>query len=720
MKKAVVMCLLIMMVITIIVPAPVFAQYDKELENAIKVAKAKFDIPKIYDNFNYNISKQNSKTVFDLMWNDSKNRLGNISVSIDSSGKVTNYYSYKNQNPRSQKKLPAISKSDALKIASNFIRKVNPDMWSKIQYQENNRSFILGDNAYNFSYIRVEKKIPFPGNTVSVSVNGMTKEIQSFNCNWNEDVSFPDDKGAMTLENAQKTYMEKLGLKLVYKLAFEQDKTKPYLVYSNVYFNRYIDAVSGEVYSSENSYPYYGGAGGEGKMRSEAGPGTGENAVNLTPKEQEAVQSVANMLDQTKAENIARTTFKLDKSYKLNYVSMYSGWMTKDDYTWSMDFAKEENGVASSYSVNVSLDAKTGDILSYYKYLPEDTKAEVKYSEAQSLKIAEDFIKTLNPEKFKLVELTDWSQPNIRPLDSSIKPRQFDFTYTRKVNGAYFQNNGFGISINTVTGEITSYSFTWYKKELTVTEKVIALSQAYKVLFDNVGIQKQYIAWYPPEKLSKIIPPMPNETEKPEIRLVYAVKQEKPANIDAFSGKLITDEGKPFEPTSSVQYTDITGISAENQIKVLAEHGVSLPGTKLNPNKNITQREFLYLLQKSIYPYMDVKLNDSSENDTLYNELINAGIVKESEKSPNSAVTRQEAVKFMVRALNYDKVAEIQKGIFKLPFKDAQKIKNGLSGYVAIAYGLNIISDEKGYIKPTVKLTHAEAFAVLYNFLNVS
>lgn len=719
MKKALSLVLVFAFLLTLF-PTAAFAAYDKELEKAINSAKAMFSIPKGYDNFTYNISKQNDKTVFNLNWNDSKNMIGSASVTIDSDGKVLNYSAYKNINSRDQKKLPSVSKSDARKIAENFIKKINPTSWNKITCQENNNPLTIADRSYSFNYIRTENGVPFPENSINVSVNGMTGEIENYNYNWYEKSVFPQPNGIISLEDAQKQFTEKLGLKLVFKLNFGEKESVPYLVYTNVYNNRFLDAKTGEVISSEAYYGYYGGR----DMEKMAGDGGGNNAspqpASLTPEEQKAVENAADIMDQNKAEEAARKILNIDPAMKLNYVSLYSDWWNKDDYVWNMDFSREQKTGETTdyYNIGVSMDARSGDIVSFYRGGPYDPNSPVKYTEEQSLKIAVDTIKSLNPDKFAEVEQTTWNIPDIRPLKGE-KPRDSSFTFTRKVNGAYFSENGFNVMVDNVTGTVTSYNFTWYKKNLPSTDKIITADAADKIFFDKIGVQLQYITQDPALTNNKIMP-IPNDRDKWDIKLVYAAKPEKPANIDAFTGEILGYNGKSFITGNTVQYTDIKGSYAESRIKILAEYGISLPGKQLEPSRNAKQREFLYLLYKAANPYNNLDFpGNAKDDDNMYNYLIESGIVKAGEKSPESIITRQDAVKFIIRALNYGKVAEINKGIYKLPFKDVGKIKPGLYGYIAVAYGLNLINGSNGYCNPGGSLTRADAFVMVYNYLNV-
>jgi len=110
-------------------------------------------------------------------------------------------------------------------------------------------------------------------------------------------------------------------------------------------------------------------------------------------------------------------------------------------------------------------------------------------------------------------------------------------------------------------------------------------------------------------------------------------------------------------------------------------------------------------------------LPEDEEVERLYSYLIRQGIVKAEEKDPDADVSREDAVKFIIRALKYDKVADI-KGIFVCDFNDADAINPDLIGYVAIASGLRIISgDVNGNFNPQKLLTRGQTAALIYNYL---
>jgi len=715
MKKLLSLSIAIILLVAFILPSTVMAQDEKSLEKAITKAKSILEISDGYDTFNYNMYQDgNGKTSYSLYWSDSKGKLGEISATIDSEGRLTNYYCYKPyDSSKDGIRIPSVSKEDALKIADKFIKKVDSSLSKKIQYQENNAPISINDTTYYFSYVRLENNIPFPQDGVTISVNNRTGEIQSYYLNWTDDIKFPKPRGVISLKKAQEAYKEKLGLKLAYKLSYDGEQKTPYLVYTNVYSDRSIDAFTGEIIYG-NNYIYMD----EGAGSAEKAAAQENRAGNLTPEERKAIENTAGFITQANAEKTARETLKLDKSYKLNSINLYNSWENKDDYIWNLSFSKEEkvSGETRYYYATISLNAATGEVMDFYKSIPYEQGAKVKFDRDEALKIASDFIKSIQPEKYKDAEYTDWNEtPPVRPLSTEELPRQQYFNFMRKANNAYFPENGFHVTVDTVSGEVISYSYTWYNGKLPSADKVLGYEKAHEIFYDEIGIELRYISVYSPDA-SLSIKPVPAGEEKPEIKLVYALKTEKPSNIDANTGVILDYSGKPYSERLVAHYTDIENSFANDEIKVLAQFGISLPGDKFMPDSFITQKDFLYLLAKSLNSYMDF---DQDKDDTLYNYLIAQGIVKEAEKSPSSNLTKQDGIKFIIRSMGLDKAADI-KGIYKLSVKDAGSINKDLFGYVALAYGLGIVKDEKGYINPSAKLTRAQSAVMIYNFLNAN
>jgi hypothetical protein len=405
---------------------------------------------------------------------------------------------------------------------------------------------------------------------------------------------------------------------------------------------------------------------------------------------------------------------------KANYVSLYKDYQNKDNMIWSIEFSKERSEKGEDYRyVNVRIDAKTGELLEFNTSYPQKGDEKAKYNENESKAVVEKFLKEFSPEKFKNVVFDDNYQRDIIPFiksESQELPRYYNFNYTRMINGIPFIGNGIYVNFDAVSGKITSYNCQWFSNvKFASTQNVVSIDKVYDKVFNEIGYYLQYKLKYNREVYEKYASVYPRDEVKPEVKLVYAPNPQKTLIIDAFKNVLLDQNGEEYKENKA-NYTDIEDSFAKDEIIALAENGIIIDGDKFNPNANITQKDFLYMIVKTSFPYETFKLTNQDDLDRMYGVLITQGIVKKDEKSPYATVKREDAVKFIIRGMKFDKVADI-KGIYNCQFKDVNEISEGLVGYVTIANGLNIVSGDEGYFKPQEKLSRAQAAVMIYNVL---
>jgi len=103
-------------------------------------------------------------------------------------------------------------------------------------------------------------------------------------------------------------------------------------------------------------------------------------------------------------------------------------------------------------------------------------------------------------------------------------------------------------------------------------------------------------------------------------------------------------------------------------------------------------------------------------DDELYDYLKSNEILSEEEKSSDAPVKREDAFVYLIRICNYEKIASLS-DIYKVSYKDSDKLSEGKIGYVAILSGLGIICGDGGELRPSDALTRAEAVVMLYKYL---
>lgn len=689
MKRIFVLLLVVAVLLTGLIPAVAYGEngYDKKLEEMILKAKDLFNISDEYDKFDSSISSYDGKTYFYLNWSDSKGKLDNISISIDNNGNIISYSTYPSVYKEPEKKLPNISESEAEKIAMDFISMVAKDIAKSIKLVPSNTNMSIGDINYYFNYIRYENDIPFKENYVTVNVNKYTGEVTLYYVNWDWDIEFPKPKEIISLEKAKEIYKDTIGLKLTYKTKgyyplYDSKEESYFLAYAPFYTDKGIDAFTGEKVQLSSYGIYYGAK--------ETADGS------LTQVELSSVEKLAGLLDEKTIEKIGRERLKLDDGFELYSKSLYKSYKNPDDYIWNLYFQKLIKDNYYTY-VDVSLDAKTGELVSFYKTLQYNENEKPKINRQKALEIAEEYIKALQPDKFKEIELIEDDNKEDNQLT-------YSFQFIRKTNGIYVENDRIYVNVDAVGKEVYSYSISWYKGDFPTVDNIISLDNAYEILWDKIGFELNYVRTY---DYSDPVRP------KGVIKLVYSLNSDKPAIISASTGEILDYSGKLYKERTTFSYIDIDDSYAKEKIETLAKYGIGFKEEEFKPKEKITQADFIYLLWQTLNQY---RLEDLSTEE-IYKEFIMSGYIKEEEKNPEKPITKEEAVKYIIRVMRLDKVAELE-DIYKDIFLDSNDISKGLKGYINLAYGLKIIiGDGSGYIRPKYELKREDAANIIFNYI---
>lgn len=678
-------------------PMSVFSEtaFNKELEVVILRVKELFNIPDEYDTFTSQVNSNGGKVNFYLNWSDSNNKLENISVSTDSNGNIISFNKYNPVYREPDTKLPNLSREQAQEKAEAFIKLIDLKIFNELKLEQNNLPINSYDIDYNFNFTRLVNNIPYPDNSINVNVNKYTGEINNYYTNWERDIMFPRVENIIDLDKAKLAYKDEIGLQLMYKSSYRMFKTidlaqetNYYLSYATINNNKAIDAITGRGISL-GFYGYGMGASNEKTMDA-------ESPAAITPQERAEIDKLSGIKDVNEIAKKAREILGLDSTYILQNENLYSSYKNPGEFQWSLYFIKKVDD-NNSLTADVTLNAKTAELLGFYKnikYNPDD-KATMTRSDA--LLLAKDYINKVQPARAKQVEL----------VEEDIKDGQLSyyFRFIRKSDEIYVESDSIQVTIDAVNKEIQSFSLDWFNGELPPVGEVIGLDRAYQVLFNDVGYELRYASVYDYEK---------PEGENKEIKLVYSVNPNKPSIINAHTGALLDNSGEVYTENKTIEYIDIDNSYAKEKINTLSEYGVAFNSTEFKPKDKIKQRDYIYLLFKSMNSF---RIETEVDIEKIYQELTNSGIIKEGEKSLDRLVTKEEAVKFAIRAMNYGKVAEIA-NIYADLFPDSSQITPSLKGHINIAFGLGIINgDGSGMIKPLNELKREDAASIIYNYM---
>lgn len=709
MKKIITFMLAIALLVTSMSPvmASGSTSADKGLENAIKAVKERISIPADCSKFTYNIYNREGMVIWNLGWSNEKDQKY-INVTIDENNFISNYSSYQ-YSSKNEKKLPKLSKSQGEDIAEKFVNKLNPALLSEFMRRDN--SDRTQDKEYYYSYVRRVNGIDFPEDTISISVDNYTGQVTNFSCGYSKNTKFESADKVISLEQAKKAYIEKLGLKLVYNYKNENDKVIAYLAYVPKDSYKYIDAITGEVEKTSRRPEILHGA---SKEKMAIGDSTAE--VALTPEEIDAVKDMAGLLTKEELDSKVRaiSQFKLDSGFSLTSAELGKEWRNKDSLAWYLRYTKVINKETNQIrEVSVSLDARSGDILDFWTYYDSPADAKPQETKEDARKISDVVLESLIPSHYAKVKYDD----TYYSYDEA-QNQQFNFRYVRVENGLECPGDYITITYDNLSGNVTSINSNWTKDlKFGDTKNAIAIEKAYNVLFDNnmIGYGIQYIGENGDANAKKILT---DKSGPDKAVLGYLINSSKPCIINAETGDVLNYSGVAYSDINVTDYTDIKGLYAENKIKILTQLSIRYQENELKANEQLLQKDyFIILCQLNDLYYFESGVDKGTAVERMYDNLINTGIITKAEKAPTSTLTREEAAKFFVRFLRLDQVAEI-KGIFKSDFKDASKINPELLGYVCIASGLKAMNGSNGYFNPKNKMTRLEGLLTIFGYLD--
>lgn len=688
MKKGIAVIMSLVMMILAFIPSISMAQENDGLEKAILNAKNKFNIGDEFKNFEY-YKSNNGKTIWNLNWSTEEKLSRRISVSIDNDGYIKSYRK-NDSNYNNETNINAISKDEAKKISDEFIKFIDPKLMNELKYIEEDNSTIQSDSYY-FNYVRLVNEVPFYDNGVRVVVNKQTKEVTDYNLNYDYNIKFKDANKVIGLDKAKQKYIEELGLKLVYRKGYDKD-SKPYLVYTTKYGSSYgIDALTGKKEKIDSNIVYYKNA--DVSERSNVD----KKDAGLSEEEIKAVNEVSKLITKENADKIARESKAVNMSsgYELKSYSLNKSYLDNSKCTWYLNYTSKDKELGS---ISVSIDASTKEIKGFNKYLPYEAKLEAKYDKDYAKKEAQKFLSEFYSDKNDYLKY-DESYDKFYDIQENNKPKYYNFKFNRVVNGIEYENNYITIGYDAVQGSLNAFNIVWDDIKFE-KPSVIDMNKAYNILFDKIGINLEYKENYDYK----------NNKEKEYAKLVYILDNSMPHNIDAINGDIIYDDKTKYKKVENVNYKDIKGHYAQNQIQKLREFGIKFDSEFFKPDEKIIQSDFLKLYMKTINSYY----GEVESVDNMYAYLIREGIVNEKDVNPDKIMTKKDALKVIIKGLKYEPVANI-KGIFNCPFDD---VSEDFKGYASIGYGLNIVSGYDGKLNPNEELTRANAAIMIYNYLN--
>lgn len=220
----------------------------------------------------------------------------------------------------------------------------------------------------------------------------------------------------------------------------------------------------------------------------------------------------------------------------------------RDQICWSINlYNRSGYGSPRNRGFHARVDASTGEILDLNANEIQEAGGSEMIPREKARVIAEDFIRKMQPEKISYLRLDDGPDPMVHYSPERTLDIAYKFNWSRMVNGLKIDYDGIRVTVNALSGKITSYSCNW-QKDLKLprnTKDPVPAKDISDRLIRDTGLF-----------LSYHVPYGSYTGAIPKARLVYQVNSSYRI-VDALTGKFMDYQGQLVEPGDLKQFGEI-------------------------------------------------------------------------------------------------------------------------------------------------------------------
>ena len=517
---------------------PVSAAQSDEMAEVLKTVKSRVEVPET-DKFQSDSYENEDKTVYEFSWwSESDDGEKGLNITCTSDKIITSYNEYDYTKRTSYNDQPAFPKNDYAKLkadAENFVKKLNPDLDLKVLDTDE----ALNDYGLYFPVEREYNGIKVARDSGSVCME--SDKVKSFNLRWSDIDEFEGGEEKITTpEQAQAAFLEKLGFELVYKYYNDNRKIVFYPAYTLKDGEKYIDAVTGEVFEPENDIWICR----ENTLKAAAQDSNSGGGSSFSKAEQAEIDKIAGLIPQAEMEKKIRANklIGISSKLKLTNIQLLRSYTDENLYTYEMTFSDDDK-----LGAYVTANAKNGEIYGVSQY--GDSNEDI----TRDAKTAEKVLKALAPS-----------------ISSEYKEN--GDSLSRYVNGVRVDcDDAYACTVK--NGKLVSYSVNYTTNaEFPSLDNAISTEEAANKIFAAVPYEKLY---------------MPQRDKK--AYLLYSF--DGTINLNALTGKMVNYRNEE-EKDNNYKYNDLDGHYAKDMIEKLAKFGIGFEGEEFRPNDYITKEDF--------------------------------------------------------------------------------------------------------------------------------
>ncbi len=677
------------------------------LEKAIQIVKLNFTIPADLREFSSGFDSYDNRQVWRLNWTAPEGKEGSFGAQVDAnSGEIVSMHHWQVQST-SGSKIPSISMAQARQIGQKLLNQLLPGKSSELVMDEESSIIPLDSyGSYNIYWKRNCNQIPVGVDYASMEIDRHSGEVLHFNLHWTN-AKLPPPSGIISQEQAGAVFSNEQMLKLQYifpstiqPLRSGQKPPAPRLVYAIKHqSDAMIDAFTGAPVIAENIISGAGGMGESAKQMKLPAPAQDE-ALSLSPEEQQEVEKSAGLITQGQAVEAVKKWVKIPDNMELRSVGLEKNWRNPGLRTWNLNW--QLTATTSYGNLWAQVNAANGELLSFHLNLPpvEGTASAIGKDEAKQ--IAEGFIKGIQPRRWNEVSFYDnVLQDNSPERDTGA----WSFNYLRLVNGALCPDDGIRITVDTKRKQVSSYSLDWTEASFPSTTGILGTDKANEVFLKTIPLKLRYTFIQKPG-------------EQAQVKLVYFPESKDGLSmLDAKTGQAFYQDGQSVsDKPQPYIFNDIEGHFAQKEISLLGQAGIfGEYGNSFHPDENITLRPLLKAMlasREGIYGVGKI------EDQELINRCQRLGWIKEN-ADLNSQVDRDNLSLLMLRFLDIEYLTRVE-GIYQIPYQDAAQLSPTSKAAAALTWGLGIIkADGKNY-DPAHIVGRGEAAVALVHTLAVN
>lgn len=718
MKKALSLAMAGVMAVSTSVVATA-AETDSAVAEMLAMVKERITVSDDISEFDYAASKQGPVTVYDFNWSTPRGAEEYKSVSVTAYRNIiTSYHTYSGKDTwRDTRTLAKLTSDQLYSKAVSAVKQLNPTVASSIKVDKSSLYMNVYSTDASFQVYRVKNGIPVKGDSGRIVLDKDTGELVSFHISWHPKAAFKSKKGVLSEDEAWQKYGELISLAPRYEIDYdwEKDEFTSRLVYRqtdygeiNAFTGARSDFVSDGFYGDETEEiceedaaenPATGGADkGNGFTEQELAeitkdlPYANEAAIAKLVKSNKYLTFDDGMV--LDWDDVYKQ--KLGGEEKYIYSACFTT-QTKEDYFEEEYFeepiiieyeegtvevaAEEEVGYDSTFYITVN--AETGEIISYNYYTGEDTVAD-SYDMAKADKLAEKIMKSLAPDH--VADYTDYSngenswETTVNENGRKVNKTQYygSSHWFRRVANGIIVNGNYVLMTLDADMRLTSYSLEYTDVEFADPAEMLTADEALAKFRESHDLELYYKA----------------RTGKTKTATVLVYGADEDVYCDAFTGEQIWYW---YNENNGNDLSGINDPTVFRKAKALDDNGIFIADGKFTENTPVSKDNFVSMMGfigESGYPKGDTALPSGRKfSDDSF------------------TLTRGDAMVLFTTFKCGNSVADI-KGIFKNPFTDV-KDDDSYLGYYAIAYALGATSGDK--LNAGADYTYGELINLIYD-----